>query len=1048
MTMQRSAVALAMTTGVLLSAAPAMAGFWTPLDTVPHPNFIIGLDTSVTMGIRSDCSSCHGPSNPNTRLNEAKVDILNTLPMFQNYFVFGGFEYSGCNYAKINTRVLPRPDNPPISYNGVTNMVSSAGHCGSRENYFPGGGGAASGCITPTPGCAGDPPILNALLAGSLPGLSIPAPAIPDPTVNLACDTPSPPQPTYNLAASLLAKLGAGNFGWPRWDVAITGAQVLNDLCNPLSNVLNLVNAELSACFVDPTTVWDLSFLGAGTWCTPGTIAGAACTTSPLVGTCVCDDTIPGCVSAAMPASECGTLLTWKARQQVAVCEMYSTANASRLGSYYLSQADNIARGECRENVGLFLTDGYEGHRAGVGAEAVNALNFYRSADGLSNLFVFRISGVFAGDSNTMMNYVTGGQITTAFLATDAATMQESFAKVLSRIYKGVYTGANMATDQYQTRAVFHSFTVVGYQATGPVTDTYLGFPSRISVHEIFPNGAINASPRFESDWDSRVTAAPGCGPFTVGGTDVARLGPGGSFRNGISRNQLISAGSTDRDGDGMIDSHPALRYGRSYGFAAGGALVVDAPRAANPGTDSAEIADYINFIKTTAVQQRPRVIYYTDGGYLIGIHGGRWQSGQFNYGTQSMTFTYDDSAAPAGAEVLRFRPSWLNNPTAKYSYAVNDLVQQPLMTGELIAREVRVRVGGTDMYRTVLVGNQGKEGPGFFVVDVTDPCTAPAFTTNITLPAGSYASAEPTIYTFPMSAAPRRRAVLVTTGGLGGASTMFAYDVVTGAQLASVGLPAQGGQSYATAPVCVDVTGEGTVTHCYALRTDGFLARARVQLSGFAGAVDVTPIDGGGVQHTMQGGRRYFTSPVAFFDSDGEVNLVFGSGDYQNLTQAPATNFVYRVRDATTRQSGVPNANTRLDQVCRPDGGGNTNGIIPLGAGERVLSKPVVSGGVVAWSTYISTTDGCIAGTGVVYAMDFETCADVMTPGNTRPAGTGVGAGIPTTPVVHRQSESLLVQTSAGPTGAQVTNDTVATRTAGRLGMKRLYWRLDVDNP
>ena len=932
MTIRKTAVAWAATTGVLLIGAPAMAGFWTPLDTVPRPNFIVGLDTSVTMGIRSDCSSCHGPSNPNTRLNEAKTDILNTLPMFRNYFVFGGFQYSGCSYAKINTRVLPRPDNPPLSYAGVTNMVSSAGHCGSRENTYPGGGGASAGCITPTAGCAGDPPVLSALMSGALPGLSVPAPAIPDPTVNLACDTASPPQPTYNLAASMLGKLGAGNFGWPRWDAAsLNGTQVLNELCTPLSNVLNQINAELNACFVDPTTVWDLSFLGGGFggWCTPGTIAGNACTAvSVLNGTCVCDDTIAGCVSAAMPSSECGTLLTWKARQQVAVCEMYSTASAGRLGSYYLSQADNIANGECRENVGLFLTDGYEGHKAGVGAEAINALNFYRSADGLANLFVFRISNVFGSDANTMMNYVTGGQIGAAYLATDPATMQESFAKVLSRIYKGVYTGANMATDQYQTRAVFHSFTVPGYNPPpAPVTDSYLGFPSRISVHEIMPDGSINASPRFESDWTSRVTANPGCGPFTVGGTDVTRLGPNGSFRNGVARGVTLGAGTTDRDGDGVADGHPGLTYGRSYGFAAGGALVVDAPRAANPGTDAGEVSDYINFVTNLQIQQRPRVIYYTDGGYLLGIHGGTYQPGTFNYGTQKMNFEYDDSGAPAGAEVLRYRPGWLNNPTVNYTYAVNDLLQQPLMTGELLAREARVRVSGTDMYRTVLLGNQGKEGPGYF-------------------------------------------------------------------------------------------------------------------------AVDVTPIDAGGNFPSMAGGRKYFTSPVAYFGTDGEVNLVFGSGDYQNLTSAPASNALFRVRDATTRQAGVPPGNTRLDQVCWPDGGGATSGMILLGAGERVLSKPIVASGVVAWTTYVSTTDGCVAGNGMLYAMDFETCQDVLNPGNPRPSGTNVGAGIPTSPVLHRQSESLLVQSSAGPTGGQVGTQAATTRTAGKLGVKRLYWRLDVDNP
>lgn len=1052
MTIRKRAVALAMTTGVLLSAAPAMAGFWTPLDTVPRPNFIVGLDTSVTMGITSDCSSCH--AHP-TRLEEAKVDLLATIPMFKNYFVFGGFRYEGCSYAKIVSRRLPLPNTPNTSFTNVMNMIGSAHNCGSRENHLPGSGGPAVGCITPTPACSGDGPVLDALRTGGLAGLTIPPPVIPDITVNLTCDTPSPPTPTYNLQASLLAKLASGSFGWPRWDTAITGAQVMNNLCNPLQNALTQISAELNACFVDPTTIWDLTFLGTGTWCTPGTIAGAACTSSPFVGTCVCDDSQPGCSSAFLAFSECGKPMAFyhnqKARQQVAVCEMYSTASASRFGSTFMAQPDNIANGQCRENVGLFLTDGFSGRNPGVALESSSALNFYRSADGLSNLFVFRISNVFdhdsRGDAHTMMSYVTGGQITTAYQATNANTMQESFAKVLNRIYQGVYTGANMATDGYQTRAVFHSFTVPGYHATGPVSDNYLGFPSRISVHEIDSSGNILAAPRFESDWASRATiTVPGCGPFTIG-SDVAKLGPGGAFRNGVSRSVAIPANSSDRDGDNVPDAHPPLRYGRSFGFASGGAVVVDAPRSANLGANAGDVVKYSTFISNPAVQQRPRMIYYSDGGYLIGIYGGAYQAGGPAYGTQKMSFSYNDAGAPAGAEVLRFMPTWLNNPAATYTYAVNDLIQQPLITGELVVREALVRVGGTDDFRTVLLGNQGKEGPGYFAVDVTDPCTLPAFSTSFMLPPGNYASAEPTLYMTRQATPPQRRATLITTGGLNGQSRLFTFDVATGVMLGSVGLPASGSESYATAPVCVDVTGEGGVTHCYALRTDGFLARVQLVTGGFGAVDDLTPVDGGGGKPTMSAGRRYYTSPVAYFDNDGEVNLVFGSGDYQNLTGPAASNAVFRVRDITTRQPNVPAANARLDQTCTPVAG-NTDGVIPLGAGERVLSKPMVANGVVAWSTYISATSGCVAGSGMVYAMDYETCADAVTPTNQRPASNPVGAGIPTTPTLHQQSQSLLVQTSAGPTGAQVNKDSVQSRTAGQVGLKRLYWRLNMDNP
>lgn len=1065
----RTAFAWGAAVAVTITAAPAFAGFWTPLDTVPAPNFIIGMDTSVTMGITPDCSSCHSPSNPVTRLNEAKTDILATLPMFQNYFVFGGYRYSGCGYAKINsgTRVMPTPNNPATSYGQVLSMVNGAGHCGSREDNYPSMGGG-TGCITPTPACMGDQPVIEQLMTSGLPGLNIPAPAIADPTVDVACDTPSPPWPNYNLAASLLGKFAG--FGWPRWTASLNASQVINDLCNPLQNVFNQVRSELNSCFTTTSSVWDMSFLdsGFGGWCTPGIIAGNACTaSSPLDGTCVCDDTLSGCASSMIPSTECSKIMTWKARQQVAVCEMYSTAQPDRFGTYFQSQADNIANGQCRENVGIFITDGYEGHKPGVAAEAIDAQNFYRSADGLSNMFVFRISSVFNSAANRMQRYVSsnqaGGPTMTAYAATDRATMQESFAKVLSRIYKGVYTGANIGMSRYQDRAVFHSFTVPGYNTAGPVSDDYLGFPSRISVHAVDPtDGSISATPRFESDWTSRVTASPGCGGYqlrgtsglpgyTSGGLDIARLGPGGTFFNGVDRDQTLAGGSTDRDGDDVPDMHPSITYGRSFGFASGAALVVDAPEELKATTSAGEIGAMVAFQSDPAIQQRPRVIYYTDGGYLIGIHGGTYVSGPPPYGNQTMAFTYDDGSAPAGAEVLRYQPGWLDpsDPANSglsygYDYGANPLIQQPLITGELIAKEVFVRVGASEDFRTVLVANQGREGPGFFALDITDPCTPPAFATDIRLPPNNYASAEPTLYLMRSAGTPSRRAVLITTGGLGGEPTMFAYDIVTGALVDSVGLPA--GASYPTAPVCVDVTGEGTVTHCYALREDGLLARVDVGIDSFGPDRDITPVDGLGNTPTMSAGRRYYTSPVAYFGQDGEVNLVFGSGDFEHLTSPASANAVFRAKDPNTRQEGVPANPAELDNVCVPVAG-NSEGVIPLGPGERVLSKPIVQEGVVAWTTYRSTTNGCVAGTGYLYAMDFETCEDLLATGN-RPSGQAVGPGIPTSPVLHSQSQRLLVQSSAGPTGGQTQRDEAQTRGGGMKWLKPLYWRLEIDNP
>src|SRR5947207_1379653 len=83
--------------------------------------------------------------------------------------------------------------------------------------------------------------------------------------------------------------------------------------------------------------------------------------------------------------------------------------------------------------------------------------------------------------ADVRMGAVTNNQIGNAYLATDLTNMQVSFARVLNRVYKGVYTGSTMGTDTFGTRAAIHSFTVPGNTPGLPIGDDYLGWPARIS---------------------------------------------------------------------------------------------------------------------------------------------------------------------------------------------------------------------------------------------------------------------------------------------------------------------------------------------------------------------------------------------------------------------------------------------------------------------------------------------------------------------------------------------------------------------------------------
>lgn len=1044
---------VSMTFGILASAGfstTALADtFVNPLDTVPKPNVEIGFDHSVTMGIEPNCGGCHGPGNPATRLNIAKQDIQTTLPLFKDYFLFGGFTYKGCGYAEVTSRYLPTPANPELSYNQVRSMINGLNHCGSRENNLPNGGSSWTNCITPTVGCSGDPAILNSIVnAGGIAGLGITPPAV---LTSSTCGQPTSPVPTYSVQAAVLSKLAGGAFSWPRWDASsVNGSDVNTDLCNPLSTVLGQIRSEMSQCFVDPDAVWDLSFLDTGSWCDPGTIAGNVCSGSPLTGTCVCDQSDPGCINAGLVVSDCGIPFTWKARQQVAVCELYDSSAPNRFGTYYQNQSDNrVNPGGCRENVGMIFTDGYMGDTAGVAAEAAQALFYYRSVSGLSNLFIFRIADPFAGAADTMQTAVSDGVIPAAFLATDVDAMQASFAQVLSRVFKGVYSGTSIAMDTFQTRAYFNTFTVPGYSGSGPVTDTYIGWPQRISAYEVNPDGSLQSNPIFETDWASKAGAGPGCGPSYLNGStrigsiagfpDRDKVGPGDRFRNGVPRAVSVAGNSIDRDGDGVTDAHPPLRWGYSYGFAGTRPLVVEFPRELPSGPNSTTFPMY-----QSSIQGRPRAIYTLTSGYLIGYHGGDYQASAGMYGNQKYAFTYDDSVGAAGTEILRYRPSWLNDSNADYRYDLNDLVMQPMLDGELEAREVY----HNGSWKTVLVGSAGIDGRGYFVLDVTDPCDVSVIG-EWTLPnASDRASNEPKIYYLPTASGPEP--MLVLTSGYDDPSTappsanrIYAYTLDGTLQFSRT-LMGPGNRSYAVTPICVDTRGEGSVTHCYVLRSDGLLNRVEVFQGSFGSELDITP---NAPFSPIGGGRQYYTIPAVYFDSRQVPNIVYGSGDFRNLTAPSVQNYVFVARDEAVRKASIGSTRADVTTSCTPIGGsGPTDGVIPLAPGERMVSSPVIAGGGVYWTAYTSVSSGCISGSGSLYAMNYETCEDLLNPSNDRPSPVPVGDGIPMSPVLNRRANVVYTQTSAGPTADQVGVQNTEVRGGRQPYAKRLYWRLLMD--
>lgn len=1172
----------------VLSSALAHAQLWDPLDVLPRPNAIVGIDSSVTMGITADCLNCHVS---NDRLSMVKSSLLTAMPLFEDEFVFGGFEYSGCGYAKIENRAVPPdPSDPEGSYARLQTLIANADSCDTRERYFEDmGEPKPTGCISKS--CADETTYVRELIEGQLPGFDpfepwrvkhcvgptgIPAevndpcawwppkPPLyqpPRPVIKCYCDAachradngtafwvwdkctscsttedcpiimdcagaggacwerppdrvpclggwcappyrrttcgsdgwvkgwvdkdklepqdclgPWPPKvdlypdwgipnspmkwppapdipyvlplyPEYVNAPACDAdpdgggdswcvnhaiKCASGDVlypfdellalvsnykSWPRWyQRTLTEEDVEAEFCGPLRTMVGTVRARMMACgggsmvvFPDPTRP---------DFCDAKEIALKACTNgSVLADSCICDINTDECADFSSAESKCKHPLSFKARQQVAVCEAY---NPSELGAYFSGQADNRYAGGCRENFGMFFTDGYMGDTAGVATEAAAALPFYSAISGASNLFVFRVSNVFADGADAMMSAF--GQATTAFDATDPGRIEGSMARILNRAYQGVYAGTSPGHDLFTSRLAIHAFTVPG-DPLGTPSDEYLGWPARVSWYAIEHDGKIGRL-IFDTDQRDKVQGTTTCGPVHLGGTDVPILGPGGSFRNGVARDVVVPANSVDRNGDGAVDEHAELAWGNMFSIGATRPVVVEGPRDAS--IKGAAYADY------DATYKRPRMIYVMSNGYVHGFHAGAFMSSPAIYGNQRMLYTYDDSAAEAGVEVLRYQPDWLKDPRGQYKYAENDLVQQPIITGQLVAREVAMPTASGYEMRTILVGAQGRTGPGYFALDITDPCNTSILASWTLQGPTDTASGEPVIGTASNSSSVRVP-VSFATGGLGGTPSLYAIEIATGNVLYQQTLPGGGaGTSYPTSPVCVDVTAEGRTTHCYVLREDGLLVRVPIGPTGFGSPVNITPA---GVQG---GGRRFGTSPVGFFGLNGEVNLVFGSGDFEHLDKPDATNYLFKVVDNATRQIGMPNTPADLAKSC----GATSSGQIALGAGERIITRPVVGDEVIAWTTFSSGGAMCAAGQTRLYAIDFETCTDLLTDSGAKPSsGIDLGEGLPTSPILHTHSQSLLTGTSAAPAGDSIESIRV-TMPNGRPVLQKIFYK------
>jgi hypothetical protein len=1082
----RRAATVAGLATALFSFSEARAQLWNPLETKPKPTMNIALDTSVTMAIdiNSTCGDglCHtgspGTPLPDQRWYRSRDEILITTNVFRDQFYFGAMNYHACVNAQIRWTAAPTLSDLSLSYSSMTSAFNSISECCVRDS-----GPAVYSkehAISMYSGCTAsvatlpviDPSMSNQDFWESVgAAASSGPPPIPGFVINplpVNIDDPMDSGDSYYDPGSQVltctstvggsmdvrdrAEAEFGTIALTAQSNVTPGSADRVAFCNELDSRINTLRNEWNNCA--PDAPWTPSFS-----CNPSV---DVCASGSLVNTCVCEPLeLAGCLDATPRANLCGTVGGIYKRQSDAICEFYGgTSGCSEFRNAFAADTLNVAAGGCRQNVGVLFTDAFGGGVPNTLAEAgnIHASGLYRQFDdpanaaapypGLHNLYVFRVTDNHVADADQMQQALSNDSSLASFDALDEPQILQSFSSVISRVLRGVYTGTPLTFDETGSRAAFHIFTVPGIDAPG---DTYLNWPGRLAWHSVDATGTINPTPLAETDWATRAfETVGGCGPTVLGGADVSILGPAGTFRNGVNRQQTVAMGSVDRDGDLFDDtsSNPnyipgeSFEFGNMLSYGQSRPLILSAPREAPFGPRA---ADFQNFL--TATRTRPRVVYTMSNGFIHGFYAGTYSGTSFGFGGRNFSFNYDDSGPDTGREVLRYKWSTANldDASTPTQYALNDLLMQKLSVGQLATANLYVggATGNVNNFMTILAASQGLEGRGYATINVTDPCS-PAALAEITLPGSTErASADPVLIDMPdgTGSVP---ALIVTSGINGG--TLYAYNAVTGGLIDSIGLGVSG---LPTRPVCLDALGEGVITHCYALAKDGHVLRVeldRTGSAGFAASVDITPTGG----NTTLTGRFYLTNLVGFFGADGAVNLAFGSGgegepsDPLRLTRNDnGQNYFFKLRDDFTR-GGSATAQAQVDNVCNPVSG-DQSGRFALPANAKMVSAPVVEKGVVAYTSFVPG-NGCSTTQAYVSAFNFETCADLF---GTGPRPTAVllgGDGIPVSPVIHRASETLIAQRSGGATASQVGTAMGLNWTLGgrRPAAKRLYWRLE----
>jgi type IV pilus assembly protein PilY1 len=573
--------------------------------------------------------------------------------------------------------------------------------------------------------------------------------------------------------------------------------------------------------------------------------------------------------------------------------------------------------------------------------------------------------------------------------------------------------------------------------------------------------------------WQLTTAATGGAGP----------AGGGKPFRHAsLSAAQKTALNTTYRTGDDSADYLNYLRGDKTHeesSTAAGSARIyrnrtnpvgdIVGSRVRPVGAPAAPFADATNpgyGAFKTAQASRPTVVYVgTNAGLLHAIDGVVTGSAA---GRERFAYVPDMLFQDSNTLGLRSRgdPEFAHKPLVDGSPAAFDLdfsrTQNNARTGVL---------GGSNDWRTILVGGMGKGGRGYFALDITDPAsmTTEALVTGKVL--WEISSAHPDFaelgYTYGEPTAVKTRKwgwVLIFASGYNnsdGKGWFFIVNPRNGALLEKISTgegtaAAQAGMAHLQSYI-VDRT-DGTADAVYAGDLLGNLWRwdLRATSGNYPAPVKIAQLTNAASEAQPVTSRPL----VLVHPPTNRRYIAVGTGrllDNSDITNTSAQAF-HAVIDGTgytfattgpggaafpiTRAQMVEHTNLTMPVVVDPatKGGWWVNLGVTSGNGWRVITEPSGFYGVVTFTAMLPSTSPCNpSGVSRVYSVDIGTGkSQLINDTDTTIAYSDVLSGV----VIEHRTYSVQGKPRLVACNDLGTCSGLRRSPAGAVGLKRLNWR------